>query len=148
MFIGMEPEEIASIGIFKKVLAIFTRLFPTFCKFLHFFKIILILVVSYFALFNNTLTKDYSKSTYDNTTLTTAQIDSCYKNINSTFNATLSSYKSQILVFGGIEFASIIICSCVLSIIKSVINIEGYFMEPDDPRIGSIRKLLFRKLGP
>ena len=144
-FDQMDPDELMNLGWLKNILSIICKLSPTFCKLAHYLKVIIVLVVCYFCYFNNqsgvtVLSSADFYVTYPNLTL------SCY---NVTFvEGIVTQYKKQVVVFGTMELFFVFITLLPLGIIKNLIDINGYFYEPEDFSHGGCRTLLFRRFGP
>ena len=146
-FSELDPDELINLGFVKKILGVLTKLFPRIIKLIHLLKIILVLVTGFFAFANNTLTMDYLTEQGFNATLYAGNPD-CL-NVNATSNnITMTSYPQSVQIFELIEVSSVVIALCILGIIKNMINIDGYFYEPEDLSHGSCRKLVCRKYGP
>jgi hypothetical protein len=147
-FDNMDPIEIEELGLVKRILGTICRLWPSVTKFIHYVKVLVVLILIYFTFFSNKITTQYISLQNDTTyyvTYSTASTD-C-KNTDKT-NEKIKLYTNQLLVSFLFEFASVIIVLFVMGIIKNLINIQPFLYEPEDHRHGKARKVLMRTLGP
>ncbi len=147
LFHEMDPDEISNLGILKKLLGILARLLPRISKFLHIVKILIVIILGFFAFINAEVDMDYIDSSSSSNTTTTTINPDCY-NKTEVQKKYIDSYPNQIKIFSGIEILSIILVSCGMGMYKSTMNIEGYFYEPVNRNDGAAKKLIFKNLGP
>jgi hypothetical protein len=144
-FDQLDPEEMMEMGWFKRLLGILCKLLPTVCKIIHYVKVLMVLIGAYFAFFNNQTGMSYLKDpNYNVTDLT----DVNCKSNTTVLQNLVTNYPKQVVVFESIEFSGVIFTLCILGIIKNLIEVDGYFHEPDDYRHGKFRKILLRRFGP
>jgi elongation factor P hydroxylase len=60
----------------------------------------------------------------------------------------MTNYPNTVLIFESIELASLFIALCILGTIKNLLEVDGYFYEPDNREHGGCRKFILRRLGP
>lgn len=145
-FHQMDPDEMITMGLFKKIAGILVKVCPTVCKLLHYIKLILVIICSYFAFISNTPNVDYITDVNFNTSTLTNQ--NCKNKTSTIVVNLLKNYKNQVVIFEAIEISSVFIVLCILGSIKNLLDIEGHFYEPYDPRNGKCRKFFCRRLGP
>jgi hypothetical protein len=144
-FDQLDPDELLDLNWIKRLGGVLSRVCPTICKILHYIKVLIVLICAYFAFFNNQTGTSYLTSDTFNAT----KVDQRCLSANTTYlKTTLKNYPTQVVIFGSIEFIIVFITLCVLGIVKNLIDIDGYFYEPEDFKQGGCRKLLFRRLGP
>ncbi len=144
-FDQLDPEEMLNMGWFKKLLGILCKILPSVCKILHYLKVLMVLICAYYGYFNNVSGASYlTNPDFDNSTLT---VSLCKSN-STELQTFVSNYSKQVVVFESIEFSGVFFTLCILGMIKNLIEIDGYFHEPDDYRHGKCRKIMLRRLGP
>ena len=72
----------------------------------------------------------------------------CRSNTTDIVINAIKTYPSSVMIFESIELFFVLFAMCILGIIKNLIDIDGYFYEPEDQNQGGCRTLLFRRLGP
>jgi hypothetical protein len=147
-FDDMDPNELLDLGFIKKMLTISVRLTPSMIKLIHYVKVILVLVGAAFAFLNNTIGTDYLNDVQYMSTYNATLNYYCRSNDSTLIINAKKNYPSNILIFESIELFFVFFSLCILGIIKNLIDIDGYFYEPEDPNQGGCRTLLFRRLGP
>lgn len=145
-FDGLDPDELLNLGWIKKLLGILVKVYPNLIKIVHYVKVLLVLIAGYFAFFNNVLTIAYLDDI--NFNLTTISDKHCL-DVNSTLvTKTMDNYTSQVLIFEIVELSSLFIALCILGTIKNLLEVDGYFYEPDNREHGGCRKFICKRLGP
>lgn len=147
-FDDMDPNELQELGFLKNMLTILVRLTPTIIKIVHYLKVLLVLICSFFAYFNNSISVDYLKDNQFMITYNATLHYDCRFNNSKIVVDSISSYRKNAIIFESIELFIVIFALCILGIFKNLIDIDGYFYEPEDPNQGGCRTLLFRRLGP
>jgi hypothetical protein len=147
-FDDIDPNELSDLGYVKKTLTIAVRLLPSIIKLIHYVKVILVLVGAAYAFINNTLGTDYLTDVQYMTTYNATLNYYCRSNDSTLIINAKKNYTSNIIIFESIELFFVFFSLCILGIIKNLIDIDGYFYEPEDPNQGGCRTLLFRRLGP
>ena len=144
-FDGLDPDELFNLGWFKKLLGILVKILPTVIKIIHIVKLGMVLFNMIY-LFNPNLTTDYLTDPNYNLALIT---DVHCKNATSTLIVNAKDqYKKTIFAFEAVELFSVYISLFVLGVVKNLLDIEGYFFEPQNLEHGKIRKICMNKLGP
>jgi hypothetical protein len=144
-FDQLDPEEMLEMGWFKRLLGILCKILPTVSKIIHYVKVLMVLIGGYFGYFNNVSGMTYLEDpNFDPTTLT----DVNCKSNTTVLQNMVANYPKQVVVFESIEFSGVIFTMYILGMIKYLIEVDGYFHEPDDYRHGKCRKILFRRFGP
>jgi len=143
-FDKLDPEQMLNMGWFMKTLGVSCKFFPALLKSLHYIKVLFVLVGAYYGYFKNSTGASYLTSPSTNLTVL---IVNCQTNTTYLQNV-ISSYPKEVVFFETIELCAVVFTMCFLGIIKKFIDIEGYYYEPDDPRHGKLRKILFRRFGP
>lgn len=143
-FDKIDPADLENLGLIKRILAIYCRLGSLVLKVIHYAKTLIVMACIFFAFFNNTLGYDYLTDPTFNSTL----YDPICTNVTIVNTTYVSSFKTQVQIFSFIELISIFFVLCVCGIIKNLIYISGLLYEPEDYRIGKVRTILMRSLGP
>lgn len=130
-YLDLTPDEIKEMGLIKKIMCICSKVFPMLIKVLFYIKILVCLILIYFAYFNNIL--EEIKDAGGN----------CEKG-----DSIIDDYKKRILIFESIEIGCTFIVVVLGGCIKQMIEVEGEFYVPRQTNIAKWRLLLLNNLGP
>lgn len=130
-----ELSDLNTLGFILRWLGIFTKFLPAVIKLLHFFKIFAFFLLTIFTVIG--VLGDLSISNYS--------IETCG---DKTEDSIIKSYQNNIIIFYGIEAFSLCFTLCILGMIKSYINIEGYLYTPLSPDAGCCKKTFIKTFGP
>lgn len=133
-FSDQDPADLRNLGLIKKVLGIITKFLPTLVKLLHLFKVFIFFILTIL-----TVVAITGK-------LTVTDVTTCSETKLEV--AIVDGYKSQIIIFFGIEAFSICFALCILGTIRSFMNEDGYLFSPQPPDTGCFRRYFFKVFGP
>lgn len=136
-YLDLTPDEIKEMGLIKKIMCICSKVFPMLVKVLFYIKILICLILVYFAYFNNKLEeiKDNGNSADGS--------NNCEKGEN-----IVNNYKQRIMIFEAIEIGSIFLVIFLGGCIKQIIEVEGEFYVPRQTNLAKWRLILLNNLGP
>ena len=145
-FDNLDPDELYNLGWFKKLIGILVKMYPPLLKVVHYIKLVLVLICINYAFLNNVLSasylddKNFNKSTVTDIT--------CLDKNSTTITDAIKSYPKSVLVFESVELASVFITLVFFGMWKNLVDVEGFYYEPENPESGAVKKWLFRKFGP
>mmetsp|Transcript_2721 Transcript_2721/g.2790 ORF Transcript_2721/g.2790 Transcript_2721/m.2790 type:complete len:200 (+) Transcript_2721:12-611(+) len=132
---NLDPADLKAMGMIKNWVGIFAKFAPTLNKLLHLFKLLIFFILTIFVVV----------AVVGEVTISNYTEESCGSGGET---KKIDSYKSQVIIFYGIEAFSMCFALCVLGVIRNYITEEGYLYTPLPPDSGSFRKTFFKTFGP